>query len=226
LPSVNALALISGNLSNVTFEVESTLKPKRLEVMTGASTWLIEQSQADINRVVTSNLMENAAARTAYALLYGNGTNQPQGLFGNAKVNTFTFGGTDVVGDMLTLIDTVETANIPDDGTMGFIVSPDVEKTWASTLQKPSTAKLLYQDGQALGYPCFTSSLLATGPYKNFVAFGRMSDVVLGSYPYASVLTNKFSRATQFQILYYLSLMLGIAYKRYEGLYVSTNAAI
>jgi HK97 family phage major capsid protein len=200
----------------------STMQPSRLGVFTGANFQLMQQSQADIAAVVTRDLFAEAALRHVEGALVGTGSGQPLGLC-NSTAATFAL-TTDLSDDLLGVIESVEEANLPDDGSCAFITSPKTKRKLASTLRKGSASELLLDDnGQVYGYPVHATSILTAGADKDKILFGRWSDLILGLFGTASVLRDPYSHAEKAQILFWLNMLAGAAWKKLTSFRISAT---
>jgi hypothetical protein len=100
-----------------------------------------------------------------------------------------TFGGTASWANVCAFPGVVESTDIQDDGTFGWIVSPATKQKWSTTPKITAEPHYLYENGKVGDNPLRASNNLAS---TNQAIFARWSDVVIGLWP-LSVLVDPFT---------------------------------
>jgi hypothetical protein len=136
------------------------------------------------------NYATNVAAARDLGLL------QPPVVFGGsatwAKINAFP--------------DSVESTDIANDGSYGWITSPATKYRWAQIEKVPTFPEFLYSDGRVGDAPLRASNVLSA---THQAIFGRLSDLVLGLWP-LSVLVDPFALATSASVRIFLDVFADI----------------
>jgi HK97 family phage major capsid protein len=182
-----------------------TLSPHSVGTEERISTQWLKQTAFDAESFVRTEIFRSLGSTMAVYSLCGSGNAaEPTGLL-NIAENTsggtdlaklspgVPFSGTATYAKLAQFPGTLMAANIIDDGTYGWLVSPATWQKWATTPRATGQAfYLIDQDGTCLKYPVYVTSALSA---TNQCIFARFSDVVCALYA-IEIQSDPFTLAT------------------------------
>lgn len=170
-----------------------SLTPKHVGALSEISRQLVQQSDPSIEQLLRDDMSFAIAQAIDSALIYGGGSNQPDGVIealgGSANA---TLGGP-TWAEVLEIIRDVETANAL--GAHSWLLSPGAKATLSATTKVSSDAGagFLYENGQVGGFPAFTTNQVPVTSNGGGAIFGDWSQVLLGVWSELDLLINPYS---------------------------------
>jgi HK97 family phage major capsid protein len=172
-----------------------TLTPHRNSFTVRFSKQWDIQSSPNAQALVLKDIVDGIAVAVDNAVLCGTGTgNEPLGVLNNTDLGVLSFGtGAATWTNVLEPEAALELANVDDDGTFGWAISPLTKNAWRKITRSPNSSLfLLDDDNRVAGYPSVSTNQLAS---TNQAIFARWSDVVCGVFGAVELLINPFTYA-------------------------------
>jgi len=196
---------------------------------------LIYQAHADIEALVKRELLANIGSSIDNFALNGTGvapqplgllnigTNSPSGAQSLSLLSApVTFGGAATFDSLNTFVTEVQEANVQDDGTFAWALSPATEGKWRVAQKVSGYPSYLLEDGKVLNYPARGTNNLST----NQAIFARWSDVFLGIFGSGvDVLVDPVSHALLGQVRIFLTTFVDVNVLRGVSVVTSTDSA-
>jgi hypothetical protein len=137
--------------------------------------------------------------------------NMPRNTAGQRDVGKLqpavAFGGPASWAEIVSFVTALESTDVENDQTFGWIVSPATKGKWSTAPKIAGYPDYLYQDGRVGDAPLrATNNLSAT----HQVVFARWSDVVIGLWP-LSIMTDPYSQATSANTRIFLDVFMDVA---------------
>ena len=200
------------------------LTPHRLTTTVTYSKLLDSQSAPDFEATIADACMGALMQGVDAAGLTGTGGVQPAGILNLAGTGEVTFGGAPTWAHVCSFENLLETANVPDDGTVAWLVSPNTAKVWKTTLREGNgTLYLMSEDGKANGKLSFITSELST---TNQVVYVRCSDVVISLlYGGVFIVRDPYTKSDTGESRFTATIYADITMKHVQSAAISLDSA-
>ncbi len=176
---------------NMAFD-EVNLSPKHVGGKTEMSRQLIQQSAPAIEQLVRDDLAYLIAQQIDTALIYGGGSNEPDGiisLIGAGGVQSGTLATLDWEA-VLTMLEKIELVNA---SAANWLTCPQAKTVLASTLKEAGLPGYLLEGGRMADLPLFSTNQIQPDSNGAPVILGDWSQVLLGIWSEIDVLVNPFA---------------------------------
>jgi HK97 family phage major capsid protein len=163
---------------------------KKLSMLTYVSNELLEDATEDVDEFIRSDIAETMAREVDRAILYGQGIgNEPRGVDSNPDISKTALNRAPKYGDLTSLVNTVEEANVPEDDSWRWLLRPRDKNLFR--LIEDGSGNFIFSQNTInvmpggvpevlLGYPWMTSTTVDLTGGETDVFFGRWKDLILG----------------------------------------------
>ncbi len=185
-----------------------------------------------LERLIQLEMLRSIGSMIDQYALSGAGGTQPLGLlnYGQNALGArdlsklqppVVFAGPATWAKVTSFPASVESTDIADDGSFGWIVSPSTKYRWAQEAKVATFPEFLYEDGRVGDNPLRASNVLSS---THQAIFGRWSDLVLGLWP-ISILLDPVSQATAANVRVFIDVFADTGALRGPSFCISSDAA-
>ena len=228
-----ATASVLAEQATVTKSTQSidsvSLTPHRIAAWTPYTIQLFKESSVDIEQFVRDDLMAILAVKFDQLAISGGGTTEPLGVL-NSGVSAVDFGGVTATWDKLLEFESnISTLNADvANGKIGWVMSSDVKVRWKAvpkiagfpTYLLESSLKFPDADGEAAGFPVFSSTLIPASR----VILANWKDMLLAQWGGVDVTLDKYSSAQAGTVNVILNAFVDSAVRRAASFACSTGS--
>lgn len=219
--------------SNITLGTV-TLSPKTAMAKGSLSRQLLLQSNPNAEMMIRNDLAAIAALGIDRAALHGAGSsNEPDGLYHLANVNSIAMGGVPTFGKLVDM--TTECAK--DNallGNLGFVITPGMAGKLRQTLVASANgSEMIFRGinsgGEMAGYKAMASNQVSStlvGGSEHGIIFGNWSDLIIGTWGGIEITVDPYTLADQGLIRLILFLMADVIVRHPESFCKATGATI
>jgi HK97 family phage major capsid protein len=210
------------------------LSPKTLQATTAYSRQLLAQSTIDIEAFIRGDLAAVHGLAWDKAVFHGAGaSNEPDGLYHLANVNSVAMGGVPTFGKLIDMVTEVNKDNALG-GSLSFVTTPGMAGKLAQTVVAASTdTRMIWggslSEGNLVGYNAYsTNQVLATlgGGSEHGILFGNWADCMIGMWGAMEIVVDPYALKKQGMIEITSFQMCDIAFRHPESFCKATGATI
>jgi len=210
-----------------------TLTPHRVSTRVIISRQLLLQASMSLEDLLRREILRSIGALIDWQALNGSGVspaplgllsmpvNAPGGTDLNKLAPPITFGGPATWDSLVAFETTVRSANVADDGTLSWGLSPLTKDKWSRTPKIAGYPSYLCEGNMANGYPLRVSGNLASSKQA---LFARWSDVILALWA-LSIVNDNLSLAISGSYAITVTIFMDIQVLRGPAVAISTDSA-